>query len=401
MPTSLAPRKQKCGGVVYWVVSLGKRYTGGIRHRKYFRSRAEASRFIRNAEQARIQMGREAFTIPLGLRAEALACQQQLTPLRTSLSQAVEFFVRNGPRPNGGITFNDLHDDFIRSRKALNCRERTIVQYESYFRVIGEEFGNSDVNQMQRQDIEDWLAESEWSPRTRRNYLVTLTTVLGFAVSKGYRTENPALGISRPILDDRPPGILSAAQAESLLSEATRSDPKMAPILAIGLFAGLRRSEMFVLEWDELDLKERTIEVKGIKAKTRQRRIVQILPNLIEWLTPHQRKAGRVSSEKHIDLLSQRVREIAKRTGIDPWPHNAMRHSFGSYLLAETKNENLTASEMGNSPGIVIRHYRAVVRSEEAARYWRIVPPSAKPAVSGSVTSGEGNNTPTPVSRKS
>jgi len=78
-----------------------------------------------------------------------------------------------------------------------------------------------------------------------------------------------------------------------------------------------------------------------------------------------------------------------------------MRHSFGSYLLAETKNENLTASEMGNSPGIVIRHYRAVVRSEEAARYWRIVPPSAKPAVSGSVASGEGNNTPTPVSRKS
>jgi hypothetical protein len=39
-----------------------------------------------------------------------------------------------------------------------------------------------------------------------------------------------------------------------------------------------------------------------------------------------------------------------------------------------TKDENLTASEMGNSPGVVVRHYRAVNKDAEAAEYWSIRP---------------------------
>jgi len=37
---------------------------------------------------------------------------------------------------------------------------------------------------------------------------VTLTTILNFAVGMGYRAANPAASINRPILDDRPVGIL-------------------------------------------------------------------------------------------------------------------------------------------------------------------------------------------------
>jgi len=60
------------------------------------------------------------------------------------------------------------------------------------------------------------------------------------------------------------------------------TDPEMIPPVAIGLFAGLRRSEFFALDWSEVDLENRTIEVKGIKAKTRQGRLVHITENLFE-----------------------------------------------------------------------------------------------------------------------
>ena len=63
---------------------------------------------------------------------------------------------------------------------------------------------------------------------------------------------------------------------------------------------------------------------------------------------------------------------VSRKAGIKPWPQNAMRHSFGSYFYAKTKNENLTAAEMGNSPAMVFRHYRALVRSEEVEKYWGI-----------------------------
>jgi hypothetical protein len=57
---------------------------------------------------------------------------------------------------------------------------------------------------------------------------------------------------------------------------------------------------------------------------------------------------------------------------IIPWPRNALRHSFGSYHYALHKNENLTAAEMGNSPEMVFKHYRAVVFDKDEKRYWNL-----------------------------
>ena len=201
---------------------------------------------------------------------------------------------------------------------------------------------------------------------------MTFTTLLNYAVGKGYRLDNPAAGIGRPILDDRPVGILTVEQVKTLLRMTMASDPPMVTPLAIGLFAGLRRSEFFVLDWTEIDLENRIIEVKGAKAKTRQRRLVHIHDNLLDWLTPHRRREGPIAPDKNIDIISERLRGLAHSAGINPWPHNAMRHSFGSYFLGRTKDENLTASEMGNSPGVVVKHYRAVVKDADVAEYWCI-----------------------------
>jgi integrase len=358
----------------YWVVSLGRKYTGGVRQRRYFHSRKEASEFVTLSQEARRKLGHEAFVLPLSLRTEALACWQRLRPLKKTLTQAVEFFLRHCPQTEATKPLAELKDEFLKSRKAMNCRPRTLVQYESYLRVICEEFGETDTLKVTLEDLEDWLEEADWSPRTRKNYLVTLTTLLNYATAKGYRPDNPAARIERPLLDDRPVGILTVEQAKCLLRRAQEADPEMLPPLVTGLFAGLRRSEFFALDWSEVDLENRTIEVKGVKAKTRQRRLVHIADNLLAWLLPHRKSGGPMTPERSIDAFSQRLRGLAKEAGINPWPHNAMRHSFGSYFLGKTKDENLTASEMGNSPGVVVRHYRAVVKDAELVDYWTLHP---------------------------
>jgi integrase len=215
---------------------------------------------------------------------------------------------------------------------------------------------------------------------------VTLTTLLKFAVGKAYRADNPAASTDRPILDDRPVGILTVEQASGLLRVATESDPEMLPALAIGLFAGLRRSEVFALDWSEIDYEHHTIEVKGIKAKTRQRRLVSVAENLVVWLNPHSKTSGPISPERNIDVFSERLRALTAKAAITPWPHNAMRHSFGSYFLGKTKDENLTASEMGNSPEVIIKHYRALVRDADVTRYWRLAPGNVQTDSSGKPT---------------
>jgi len=370
MSLRIHPKKVRRANGVYWVVSLGRKFTGGSRQRRYFDNRKEANVFISQSERSRQQLGREAFTLPLGLRVEAVTCSQRLKPLNVTLTQAVEFFVRNMPTPETSKSITELKDVFLKSRKVMNCRPRTLVQYESYLRIICLEFGKIAVGKMLRQDIEDWLEESGWSPRTRKNYLVTLTTILNFAMGKGYRADNPAANIERPILDDRPVGILTVEQVGRLLRVAKESDGEMLPALAIGLFAGIRRSEIFALDWSEIDHEHRTIEVKGIKAKTRQRRLVSISENLVAWLNPHRKSSGPICPERNIDVFSERLHKLSAKAEIVNWPHNAMRHSFGSYFLGKSKDENQTATEMGNSPDVVVKHYRALVRDVDVKRYW-------------------------------
>jgi len=93
----------------YSVVSPGKKYTGTSRQRRYFHSRREAYDFLARAEDARIRLGREAFVLPLNLRAEAFACWQpadfKSTPYfhRDLWTAHIEHFQRTDCRRTSGL----------------------------------------------------------------------------------------------------------------------------------------------------------------------------------------------------------------------------------------------------------------------------------------------------------
>ena len=120
---------------------------------------------------------------------------------------------------------------------------------------------------------------------------------------------NPAERIPRAILDDSAPGILTVEEVAELLKVTREEDPGMLAYVAIGLFAGLRRSELCALEWSEIDIKARTIEVKGAKAKTRQRRIVTISDTLAEWLALAS-KSVRPTPSRNEDVCSERLKNL-------------------------------------------------------------------------------------------
>ena len=382
--------------VPYWRVRLGKRFTGGDVQIKHFSDLADARRWIFGDDadskktplalptlgvlKLKKNFGNEGFSLSHQQLVQAQDAFRRLPP-NISLTQVIDDWVQRRAPAGGVKTLQEVAKEFIISRRTMGVRPRTLVQYESYLRTINEEFGETPVADIERASIEDWLSESEWAARSRKNYLVTLTTLINFAQDREYCSGNPASRIERPILDDSAPGILTVKEAEALLQTALKGvpeklDPKpqMVAGIAIGLFAGLRRSEICALDWSEVSLDERYIEVKAAKAKTRQRRLVTIADNLAEWLQPRVKVEGRVAVSANQDVFGEHLREIAQAAGITQWPHNAMRHSFGSYFYAKTKEENRTAAEMGNSPAVVFKHYRALVRNGDEHKYWKINP---------------------------
>ena len=71
--------------------------------------------------------------------------------------------------------------------------------------------------------------------------------------------------------------------------------------------------------------------------------------------------------------LFELQREAAKAAGVE-WKHNALRHSFISYRVADIKNVDQVALEAGNSPDIIFQHYRELV-AEVTAKEWFVVTP--------------------------
>ncbi len=192
--------------------------------------------------------------------------------------------------------------------------------------------------------------------------------------------------IEKPEEDIKEIEIFSPNEMNEILRVAR---PEITAWLAIAGFAGLRTAELQRLDWRDVNLAEKHIEVTAAKSKTASRRLVPITENLLAWLTPHVQTAGRVSGyenmSKQISWLVQDINAArekqAKEKGIDPkdallfkWKRNALRHSFISYRLAAIKNTAEVALEAGNSPQMIFKHYRQLVTEAEAAKWFSILP---------------------------
>jgi integrase len=63
--------------------------------------------------------------------------------------------------------------------------------------------------------------------------------------------------------------------------------------------------------------------------------------------------------------------------GLKKWQSNALRHGFASYHLAKFKDAAKLALELGHTKqDLLFRHYRELVKPEQAEKYW-----STRPAV--------------------
>ena len=147
------------------------------------------------------------------------------------------------------------------------------------------------------------------------------------------------------------------------------AEKALQPVLALQGFAGLRRSEVEQIEWD--NIKFDTERIVPTKTKSGKWRYIVMRPNLKAWLeqVPKDQRSGRVCMIRYREALD-RARLNAE---LLEWPHNCLRHSFSSYSLVAEENEPRLQMELGHTtPKILIEHYRAIVTPANAQAWWRI-----------------------------
>lgn len=240
------------------------------------------------------------------------------------------------------------------------------------FRIVLDRFAESftdEVRTITPGNISGYLAKLSLSNRSKKNHRDVIGCFNRWLILKSYLPkgtdwlENVQKYSGRKLA---PIAIYAPDEVTKLLLVAG----DMTPFMAIGAFAGLRHAEISRLDWGEIDLEDGFIEVKAIKSKTGERRLVPIHDNLKKWLLNYRQPSGKVVS---YDNTNKQIAKIARRAGIQ-WKHNALRHSFISYRVAECADVPRVADEAGNSPQMIRQHYLRRVKPALAAQWFSMVP---------------------------
>jgi len=220
-------------------------------------------------------------------------------------------------------------------------------------------------------DLKGWLDENDaWSPRSRINYITKITQLYNYAIKHGWADRNLVERLDRPQTEDKTPGIFTVAQARALLKNAQAHD--LLPYISLGLFAGLRSAELERLQSDAVRLADHSIIIGPEVAKKRSRRVVDICDALHAYLVKFPLIKGPIVDMKLFRDNMESLRAAAK---IKQWPHNGLRHSFGSYHLAFHGDAVKTATQMGHRDSAIIHnHYKALVLKTDAEKFWSLRP---------------------------
>jgi integrase len=234
-----------------------------------------------------------------------------------------------------------------------NISDRHLKTFLKISNRISKEFGTLPLSELTPQKIESWLQGLKTKRGlplqvNSRNWLRRyIGLVLPIKLQKERSRKMKAVHIVTP------------EQAETLISCAPE---EVVPFFAIGLFAGLRVSEIERLDWRHINLPGRTIDLTWL---TLQPRWAPICDKLAGILEPLAHSKGRVCPPN-----LRRLREAAvKRAGLSS-KQNTSRSSFISYRLALIQDVGKVALEAGHDPQTLAAWYRKPIQRAAAERYF-------------------------------
>ena len=344
------------------------------------------------------------------------------------LLQAAEYYVKRHPSRIAPRPVMEVVDEMLKLKQSDGLSEG----YLRHLRYDLEKFAaafHGNIGTVSGPDIDKWLRGLGLAPRTRNNLRTSVQTLFGFAKSQQYlpKDHDEIDGVTR-VKDGA--GEIEIFTPKEMTEILANADERIVPFLTLGAFAGIRHAEIQRLEWSDIHFDARIIEIRAAKAKTASRRTVPILDNLRAWLLSQRQEVGPVciylNMASEIESLVHAINtarraawseakgvgkealvaaekraakrrteerkkkggrrawgtavpagaETAKEEGWNAfaWKHNALRHSFISYRVADIQNVAQVALEAGNSPQMIFKHYRELVRPAAAKAWFAIAP---------------------------
>jgi len=271
---------------------------------------------------------------------------------------------------DNSASLGEVFRQCMRAKESSNLRPCYVKELRRVLEQFCDGRENRPIKSVTVAEVEDWIDANAKKPGTRATLITRLSALFSFAFRRAHIDSNPVDRIDRVRLERCPPKILSPQQASELIAATVKHAAELIAYVSLGLYCGVRPAELKRLDWESVDLSRGMVRIDAAASKVRRRRIIHAHPVAMHWLAMAPKRQGPVAPKSHV----RPRRRIERALGWAAWPHDLLRHTAASYLLALHQDAGKVAMWLGNSPGILLRHYHELVSPDDCRRFWEIQP---------------------------
>lgn len=250
----------------------------------------------------------------------------------------------------GQWTVNKLFQEYIKGRPDNNAKATDQGRYNNYLKSA---FGSKKPHDLVPLDIDRLRINlsKKLAPQTVKHILNLLTWIINYGVRMGLCKGIP-FSIKKPKVNNLKTEDLTAQQLTRLL-KAIEADSNIQAgnIMKLALFTGMRRSEIFKLQWKDIDFDRAFIHIRDPKGGP-----AQIIPLndaakvLLETMPKNDSPLvfpGLRGRQKTV-LNKRFVKRIKKQVGLpsDFRPLHGLRHTYASMLASSGKVDLYTLQKL-------------------------------------------------------
>lgn len=269
---------------------------------------------------------------------------------------------KDQPKP---LLFSDFMDEYLELWSKVKKKTSTYNRDSTRARRLNQTFGEKLLSEITQRDVERYLADRQQEgagSATRNRELCLLKNALRKAADWGYLRSNPAGTVKQE--RESPPEFTFLAEEEidALLANCA---PNLTALFTLAIHTGLRRGELFRLEWRDINFETGLITVRD--TKNHETRYVPMNRLVREAL---QRQPRRIVKQKVCplvfpgpkgELLTTVWKGFAgakRRAGITRHVRfHDLRHTFASHLTMKGVDLRTVAKLMGHKDIKVTMRY--------------------------------------------
>lgn len=274
-----------------------------------------------------------------------------------------------GDRPiyAGPRTFEALVREYVASHKYRELSIRTVQDYDKVLSWVKEKIGPLPVDRMQRKDV--IRAQSVNAERQRfANYIVQVLRILfEHAIDLGWRTDNPAKGVSllkstAPRREAWPRAMVDAYRAAA--------DGRALLIFELCIGTGQRIGDVLRMRWN--DIEDGVMMVT--QGKTGAKLAVPLTPRLATILEATPRIGmticawGPAGKPTRYRTAADLVLAVRKKIGAEAYDIHGLRYTTAAELAEAGCSDELIMAVTGHRTMAMVAKYAGPARQKSRAK---------------------------------